>query len=76
MAAKTMDERRREPVVAPQLVSVEDAAVALGIGRSPAWELVRTGKLRTVRIGTRRLVPVDAIDELVAELADGSGTHK
>ena len=47
-------------------VSVTDAAVLIGIGRSLAWELVREGKLRSVRAGHRRVVPLTAIDEFLA----------
>ena len=50
------------------LVNVEQAAEALGIRRSTAWELVRRGELRSVKIGARRLVPVDGLREYAASL--------
>lgn len=37
--------------------SVEEAASALGIGRSLAFELARRGELPTVRLGRRRVIP-------------------
>lgn len=37
----------------------------LGIGRSAAYRLVRTGELRSVRIGRRFVIPLSAIDELL-----------
>jgi excisionase family DNA binding protein len=52
----------------PRLLSVEQAAQLLGIGRSTAYELVRARKLRSLKIGTRRLVPREAIDEVIAAL--------
>ena len=55
--------------LAPVLVSVEDAATALGVRRTTAWELVRSGALRSTRIGARRLVPVAAIHEYAERLA-------
>jgi excisionase family DNA binding protein len=45
--------------------SVIEAAALLGIGRVLAYELVRTGKLRTVRLGRRIVVPKRALDELL-----------
>ncbi len=47
-------------------VTVSEAAVALGISRSTAYECVRTGQLRAVRLGRRLVVPRDAITELLA----------
>ena len=47
------------------LVSVEEAAQALGIGRSKAYELIGSGNLPHVRLGRRTLVPVRALSEWV-----------
>ena len=47
-------------------ISLEQAAVRLGIGRSLAYELVREGTLRTVRAGHRILVPIAALDEFLS----------
>jgi excisionase family DNA binding protein len=57
---------------APRLLGIEVAAQMLGVGRSPVYDLIRTRRLRTVKIGRRRLVPVDAIGEAVAQLAEGT----
>lgn len=43
------------------LLSIEDAAAALSIGRSKTYELISEGKLLTVSIGRRRLVRADSI---------------
>jgi excisionase family DNA binding protein len=43
--------------VEPLVYSVEEAATALGIGRSLAFDLVRRGELPTVRLGRRRVIP-------------------
>ncbi|MDX3631682.1 helix-turn-helix domain-containing protein [Streptomyces sp. NPDC002680] len=43
----------------------EEAAVVLRIGRSMVYEEIRLGRLQTVRIGRRRLVPPDYIAEYV-----------
>ncbi|MFE9800810.1 excisionase family DNA-binding protein [Streptomyces goshikiensis] len=48
-----------------RLHRVEEAAELLGVGRSTAYEEIRLGRLRTVRVGTRRLVPTEYVDEYV-----------
>jgi excisionase family DNA binding protein len=55
------------------LVSVQEAAEALGIGQCAVYDLIRTNRLRSVKIGSRRLVPVDALAETVALLVEESG---
>ena len=37
--------------------SVEEAAEQLGIGRTLAYELIREGRLSSIKLGNRRLVP-------------------
>lgn len=46
------------------LYSVADAAKALGIGRSKAYELIAAGTLDTVTIGRRRLVKAASVRAL------------
>lgn len=50
------------------LVTVEQAAAALGISRTAVSALIRTRQLRTVKIGCRRRVPVSALHDYVADL--------
>jgi len=47
------------------LVSVERAARLLGLGRTFTWELVRDGRLETVRFGRRVLVPRAALSRMI-----------
>ena len=42
-------------------VSVEEAADALGVGRSTLFELIRDGRLGSIKVGKRRLVPTDEL---------------
>lgn len=39
-------------------MSVPEAAKALGIGKDTAYQLIRDGRLPSVRIGSRTRVPV------------------
>jgi excisionase family DNA binding protein len=54
--------------VDPILYRVDEAAAALRLSRSAIYELIRSGQLRTVKQGRRRLVPVAALAEYVASL--------
>jgi excisionase family DNA binding protein len=50
--------------------NVREAAQILGVGRNNVYELVRSGRLRALRLGAeghRIVIPRDAIDELLAE---------
>ncbi|MFD0311297.1 helix-turn-helix domain-containing protein [Streptomyces sp. NPDC127119] len=58
----------------PRLCSVEVAAELLGIGRTATYDEIRLGRLRTVRRGRRRLVPVEWIDEYVELLKHEADT--
>lgn len=50
------------------LYRVEEAATVLGIGRTQVFHLIRTGTLRSVKIGASRRVPAVAIREYLATL--------
>ncbi|MFL6126021.1 helix-turn-helix domain-containing protein [Actinophytocola sp.] len=50
------------------LLTVEEAAERLGIGRTFAWRLVRTGELKSVQIGRLRRVHVDAVRDYTERL--------
>jgi excisionase family DNA binding protein len=57
-----------DQAVPRRLLTPEEAAQALGIGRTLVYELIGSGRLRSVRIGACRRVPVTAVDEFVDEL--------
>ena len=44
---------------------INEACRVLGISRPTIYKLIGAGRLRTVKFGTRRLVPVSAIEELL-----------
>ena len=46
-------------------ISVEEAAHLLGISRGLAYEMVRTGKIPSIRFGRRLLVPRQALNKLL-----------
>lgn len=51
------------------LLTVEEAAKRLHIGRTTAWGLVKNGELHSVQIGRLRRVPSSAVDTYAARLA-------
>ncbi len=56
-----------ESGVVRKALSVKLAAEMLGVSRSMGFKLIRSGELRSVKAGTRRLVPVAAVDEFIEQ---------
>ena len=54
-----------DPAGPDRLLSVAEAAHQLGIGRSRLYAELGAGRLRSLRVGRRRLVPASAVDEFV-----------
>jgi excisionase family DNA binding protein len=46
-------------------LSVEEARQTLGISRASIYRLMAAGKLMTVKLGSRRIIPVAALDALL-----------
>ena len=63
-----MTASKDRPPVPAVLYRVDEAADALRLSRSALYELIRSGRLRTVKAGRRRLVPVAALAEYVRSL--------
>ena len=51
----------------PLTLRVEDLMPILNIGRNTAYELVRSGKIRSIRIGRQLRIPKDAIQDYLAQ---------
>lgn len=52
---------------ADRLLSVEEAADALGIGRSALYAEISAGRCRSLRVGRRRLVPSSVVADYMRE---------
>ena len=50
----------------PLVMKVEDLMPILGIGRNMAYELVRSGQIRSIRVGRKIRVPRDAVAEYLS----------
>ena len=49
----------------PLVLRVEDLIPILDIGRNTAYELVRSGRIRSVKVGRQIRVPRDAVVEFL-----------
>lgn len=49
--------------------TVHEFSIAYRISRSHIYELMKRGTLRTVRVGGKRLIPVEAAAELMVSSA-------
>jgi len=54
---------QREP---DHLLSIEQAARALGVGRTALYSEIGAGRVRSVKVGRRRLIPSSAISEVAS----------
>jgi excisionase family DNA binding protein len=50
------------------LLSIQDAARALSIGRTALYELINAGQIKPLHIGKRTLIPAEALTDFVAQL--------
>ena len=54
----------------PLVLRVEDLMPVLDIGRNAAYELVRSGQIRSVRVGRKLRIPKQAVEDFL------TGTRK
>lgn len=69
----------REPKEIPLstiLLSVEETADMLGLGRTHTYELVMSGRISSVKIGRRRLVVRSALDGFVKSLSSSDSPQQ
>lgn len=62
-----MDRRPTSYDELPLTLRVEDLMPILGIGRNTAYELVRSGQIRSIRIGRQLRVPKDALQTFLIQ---------
>lgn len=49
----------------PIFASINDTAKALSLGRTSIYQLIRDGRLETVKMGRRTLVRIESIRRLI-----------
>lgn len=52
--------------------SIEEAAVLVGLGRNTTYELCRAGRIQTIRVGRRWIVPRASLENFLS-IETGSG---
>ena len=60
-----MENKYRDLHELPVTLRVEDLMAILGIGRNTACQLIRSGQIRSVRIGRQIRIPRDALLEFL-----------
>ncbi|MDP9864024.1 MULTISPECIES: helix-turn-helix domain-containing protein [Streptosporangium] len=65
-----------DPADMPLLLTVEEAARQLRIGRTQMWRLVTTGAVESVFIGRLRRVPIECLHEYVTNLLANGGQRQ
>ena len=53
-----------------QILTVEETAALLRISRWSLYNLIRSGRLRTITVGRRRLIPAQALADCLAQLQE------
>ncbi len=64
--AAQVTELVERPVVRAQALSIDAAAESLSLSRNGVYHLLTTGQLVSAKVGTRRLIPLAAIDAFLA----------
>ena len=59
--------RLSSPELMKVLLTVEETAHKLSVGRSAVYGLMRRGELRYITVGRVRRVPIEAVSEFVAQ---------
>ena len=60
-----MENKYRDLHDLPMILRAEDLMPILGIGRNTAYELIRSGQIRSVRIGRQIRIPREALLEFL-----------
>lgn len=60
---------KSRPMPQRKLLTVEEAADLLNIGKTKTYALVKSGELKSVLIGRLRRIHIDAINEYAASLS-------
>jgi excisionase family DNA binding protein len=72
-----VQQQTTRPMPERVLLTVEEAAERLGIGRTTAFALVKSGEIESVLIGRLRRVSVSAVQDYAARLiANGQAQRK
>ena len=60
-------EAESPPRLPPLSVSVREACRLIGVGNTTLWAMIKDGRIRTTRVGRRRLVIYESLSALFAD---------
>ena len=66
-----MTKKKEAPVVERLLLRPHEAAIALGVSRAKMYELIASGEIPSMKVGTSSRIPVDALKRVIAERVTG-----
>ena len=61
-----MEQKYKSISEMPLTLRVEDLMPILDIGRNTAYELVRSGEIRSIKVGRQIRIPRDAVKEFLS----------
>jgi excisionase family DNA binding protein len=53
-----------------QLLTAEEVAEVLSIGRTRVYELIYAGQLQSIKIGRLRRIPVSAVQDFIRQMTE------
>ena len=72
LVAAVRAEATPEASAPERLLSINQAAATLGIGRSALYEAIGRGDVMSIKVGRRRLIAAGAIQQFIRETGDGA----
>jgi excisionase family DNA binding protein len=67
-----VDAKEQTEILGRATCTVDEMSRVLGCGRSQAYDLVKTGQIRSVKLGRRLLVPTAAVQEYLTSITAGA----
>jgi excisionase family DNA binding protein len=65
---KTKEQKQTKADIPILALRVEDAAKSLGIGRTTLFNLVSEGLIRSVKVKSRTIIPISALNDFLAAI--------
>lgn len=56
----------------PLLLTITEVSALLNLGRTKTYELIMGGRIKSVKLGRKRLVPKASVERYVSEISAGS----
>ena len=70
-----MQDSQQAPAIEPLLITMEEAARRLSVGRTLIYEQVRRGKLPSIRVGRCRRIALVDLERYIEHLRENASQH-